>query len=213
MNVRPLHDRIVVRRLEDGEQNVGGIIIPDTAKEKPQRGTVIAAGIGAVRDGGARVPVDVKPGALDRRVPQSGRPSEVRIARGAQRLRQETMAQIEKLSRAGSHANAYDQGFVEAIMTDDGGPLPERESDARSRASVRNRPASAVLPHRVANANKDMTTNPTHGFSTSSSRSTGDNASPHGDFGDLKGAAIRRDSTAAAAGRMCHDLITSCVRR
>ena len=42
MNVRPLHDRIVVRRLEEGEQNVGGIIIPDTAKEKPQRGTVIA---------------------------------------------------------------------------------------------------------------------------------------------------------------------------
>jgi len=62
MNVRPLHDRIVVRRHEDGEQNVGGIIIPDTAKEKPQRGTVIAAGIGAVRDGGTRVPLDVKPG-------------------------------------------------------------------------------------------------------------------------------------------------------
>ena len=46
MNVRPLHDRIVVRRLEDGEQNVGGIIIPDTAREKPQQGTVIAAGSG-----------------------------------------------------------------------------------------------------------------------------------------------------------------------
>jgi chaperonin GroES len=62
MNVRPLHDRIVVRRLEDGEQNVGGIIIPDTAREKPQRGTVIAAGSGAVREGGARVPPDVKTG-------------------------------------------------------------------------------------------------------------------------------------------------------
>ena len=62
MNVRPLHDRIVVRRLEDGEKNVGGIIIPDTAKEKPQRGTVIAAGSGVVRDGGARVPLDVKTG-------------------------------------------------------------------------------------------------------------------------------------------------------
>ena len=62
MNVRPLHDRIVVRRLEDGEQNVGGIIIPDTAKEKPQRGTVIAVGSGVVRDGGARVPLDVKTG-------------------------------------------------------------------------------------------------------------------------------------------------------
>ena len=62
MNVRPLHDRIVVLRLEDGEQNVGGIIIPDTAKEKPQRGTVIAVGSGAVRDGGARMPLDVKTG-------------------------------------------------------------------------------------------------------------------------------------------------------
>ena len=61
MNVRPLHDRIVVRRLEDGEQSVGGIIIPDTAKEKPQRGTVIAAGSGAIRDG-ARVPLEVKTG-------------------------------------------------------------------------------------------------------------------------------------------------------
>jgi chaperonin GroES len=62
MNVRPLHDRIVVRRLEEGEQNVGGIIIPDTAKEKPQRGTVIAAGSGTVRDGGTRIPLDVKAG-------------------------------------------------------------------------------------------------------------------------------------------------------
>ena len=62
MNVRPLHDRIVVRRLEDGEQNVGGIIIPDTAKEKPRRGTVMAAGSGTVSDGGTRVPLDVKPG-------------------------------------------------------------------------------------------------------------------------------------------------------
>ena len=62
MNLRPLHDRIVVRRLEDGEESVGGIIIPDTAKEKPQRGTVIAVGSGIVREGGARVALDVKPG-------------------------------------------------------------------------------------------------------------------------------------------------------
>ena len=62
MNLRPLHDRIVVRRLDDGEQNVGGIIIPDTAKEKPQRGTVIAAGSGTVRNGGTRVPLAVKAG-------------------------------------------------------------------------------------------------------------------------------------------------------
>ena len=62
MDVRPLHDRIIVRRHEEGEQNSGGIIIPDTAREKPQRGTVIAAGSGAVKDGGARVPLDVKAG-------------------------------------------------------------------------------------------------------------------------------------------------------
>ena len=62
MNVRPLHDRLVVRRFEDGEQNVGGIIIPDSAKEKPQRGTVIAAGSGVVREDGTRVPLDVKTG-------------------------------------------------------------------------------------------------------------------------------------------------------
>jgi chaperonin GroES len=62
MDVRPLHDRIIVRRHEQGEQNSGGIIIPDTAKEKPQRGTVIAAGSGTVREGGTRIPLDVKTG-------------------------------------------------------------------------------------------------------------------------------------------------------
>jgi chaperonin GroES len=62
MDVRPLHDRIIVRRDEEGEQKSGGIIIPDTAKEKPQRGTVIAAGNGTVKDGGPRVPLDVKAG-------------------------------------------------------------------------------------------------------------------------------------------------------
>ncbi len=62
MNVRPLHDRIVVQRLEEGEQKVGGIIIPDTAKEKPQRGTVIAAGNGKSNDDGKRIPLDVTAG-------------------------------------------------------------------------------------------------------------------------------------------------------
>jgi len=62
MDLRPLHDRIIVRRLEEGEQKIGGIIIPDTAKEKPQQGTVIAAGSGQVRDDGTRVPLDVKAG-------------------------------------------------------------------------------------------------------------------------------------------------------
>jgi chaperonin GroES len=62
MNVRPLHDRIIVKRLEEGEQKVGGIIIPDTAKEKPQQGKVIAAGNGKSKDDGKRIPLDVKPG-------------------------------------------------------------------------------------------------------------------------------------------------------
>jgi len=61
MNVRPLHDRIIVR-LEEGEQKIGGIIIPDSAKEKPQQGKVIAAGQGKTKDDGKRVPLDVKAG-------------------------------------------------------------------------------------------------------------------------------------------------------
>ena len=64
MNVRPLHDRIIVRRLEEGEQKVGRIIIPDTAKEKPQQGKVIAAGDGKTKDKGGRIPLDVKAGDL-----------------------------------------------------------------------------------------------------------------------------------------------------
>jgi chaperonin GroES len=64
MDIRPLHDRIIVRRLEEGEQKIGGIIIPDTAKEKPQQGKVIAAGNGKVNDEGKRVPLDVKAGDL-----------------------------------------------------------------------------------------------------------------------------------------------------
>ena len=62
MNVRPLHDRIIVERLEEGEQKVGGIIIPDTAKEKPQQGKVIAAGNGKTTDDGKRLPLDVSAG-------------------------------------------------------------------------------------------------------------------------------------------------------
>ncbi len=62
MFVRPLHDRVLVQRLDEGEQQSGGIIIPDSAKEKPQRGTVIAAGNGKVREDGARVALDVKAG-------------------------------------------------------------------------------------------------------------------------------------------------------
>jgi chaperonin GroES len=62
MNVRPLHDRILVDRLEEGEQQIGGIIIPDSAREKPQRGTVVAVGTGRVGKDGKLVPLDVKAG-------------------------------------------------------------------------------------------------------------------------------------------------------
>ena len=64
MNVRPLHDRLIIQRLEEGEQKVGGIIIPDSAKEKPQQGKVIAAGNGKTKDDGTRIPLDVKAGDL-----------------------------------------------------------------------------------------------------------------------------------------------------
>ena len=62
MQVRPLHDRILVQRLDEGDQNIGGIIIPDSARERPQRGTVIAAGDGKANNAGTRVALDLKKG-------------------------------------------------------------------------------------------------------------------------------------------------------
>ena len=62
MSVRPLHDRIIVQRIEEGEQKIGGIIIPDSAKEKPQQGKVKAVGAGKIKDDGKRIPLDVKEG-------------------------------------------------------------------------------------------------------------------------------------------------------
>ena len=62
MKFRPLHDRVVVRRLNSEEKTKGGIIIPDTAKEKPQEGEVIAVGAGARDEAGKLVPLDVKKG-------------------------------------------------------------------------------------------------------------------------------------------------------
>ncbi len=61
VKIRPLHDRVIVQRLEEGEQKVGGIIIPDTAKEKPQQGKVIAVGLGK-KEKNERVALDVKEG-------------------------------------------------------------------------------------------------------------------------------------------------------
>jgi chaperonin GroES len=62
VNITPLHDRVLVRRLEEKESVKGGIIIPDTAKEKPQEGEVIAVGAGKINDKGERVALDVKAG-------------------------------------------------------------------------------------------------------------------------------------------------------
>ena len=62
MKFRPLHDRVVVRRIEAEEKTKGGIIIPDTAKEKPQEGEIVAAGPGARNEQGQLVPLDVTPG-------------------------------------------------------------------------------------------------------------------------------------------------------
>ena len=62
VGIRPLHDRVIVERIEEGEQKVGGIIIPDSAKEKPQQGKVIAAGKGQIEKDGKVTPLDVKEG-------------------------------------------------------------------------------------------------------------------------------------------------------
>jgi len=62
MKLRPLHDRVLVKRLEEEEQKIGGIIIPDTAKEKPQQAEVVAAGPGKLLDSGERSPMEVKAG-------------------------------------------------------------------------------------------------------------------------------------------------------
>src|SRR5207245_9447633 len=62
VNIKPLHDRVIVRRIEEGEQVRGGIIIPDSAKEKPQEGEVVAAGEGKYRDDGTRQTLDVRAG-------------------------------------------------------------------------------------------------------------------------------------------------------
>jgi chaperonin GroES len=62
MKIRPLHDRILVKRVEEQEVRKGGIIIPDSAKEKPQEGKVIAVGNGKVNDDGKKIPLDVKAG-------------------------------------------------------------------------------------------------------------------------------------------------------
>lgn len=77
-DIRPLHDRVLVKRVEESEGIKGGIIIPDTAKEKPQQGEVIAVGNGKMLQNGERVPIDVKAG--DRLLFGKYSGSEIRIA-------------------------------------------------------------------------------------------------------------------------------------
>ena len=62
MKVRPLHDRLIVKRLEEEEKTKGGIIIPDTAKEKPVEGKVIAVGEGKIKEDGTKIPMEAKKG-------------------------------------------------------------------------------------------------------------------------------------------------------
>lgn len=62
MAIRPLHDRVIIRRVEEGEAKLGSLYIPDSAKEKPQRGEVVAVGAGKMLDSGERVAPEVKPG-------------------------------------------------------------------------------------------------------------------------------------------------------
>ena len=62
MKIRPLQDRVIVKRVEEDDKTAGGIIIPDTAKEKPMEGEVVAVGNGKILDSGTKVPIEVKPG-------------------------------------------------------------------------------------------------------------------------------------------------------
>jgi chaperonin GroES len=62
MKVRPLHDRLIIKRLEEDEKTKGGIIIPDTAKEKPIEGKVIAVGDGKIKEDGTKIPLEIKKG-------------------------------------------------------------------------------------------------------------------------------------------------------
>jgi len=64
MSIRPLHDRVIVKRIEEEQKTAGGIIIPDSAKEKPTRGEIVAVGNGSKDDSGKTVPLDVKKGDI-----------------------------------------------------------------------------------------------------------------------------------------------------
>ena len=62
MKIRPLHDRVIIKRIEEEKKSAGGIVIPDTAAEKPEQGEIVAVGKGKQDDSGKLIPIDVKPG-------------------------------------------------------------------------------------------------------------------------------------------------------
>ena len=106
-NIKPLQDRVIVRRIEEGEQLRGGIIIPDTAKEKPQEGEVIAAGLGKYRKDGTRQALDVKAG--DRVLFGKYSSSEVKID-GEELLIMREDEILGIISRAGTAASSAGSG-------------------------------------------------------------------------------------------------------
>ena len=101
-NIKPLHDRVIVKRIEEGEQVRGGIIIPDTAKEKPQEGEVIAVGEGKRKDDGTRQSLDVKAG--DRVLFGKYSGSEIKID-GEELLIMREDEILGVIERAGAHAH------------------------------------------------------------------------------------------------------------
>ena len=106
-NIRPLHDRVILRRIEEGEQVRGGIIIPDTAKEKPQEGEVIAVGEGKRKDDGTRQSLDVKAG--DRVLFGKYSGSEIKID-GEELLIMREDEILGVIERAGAHAHGKKGG-------------------------------------------------------------------------------------------------------
>jgi chaperonin GroES len=106
-NITPLHDRVIVRRIDEGEQVRGGIIIPDTAKEKPQEGEVIAVGEGKRKDDGTRQTLDVKAG--DRVLFGKYSGSEIKID-GEELLIMREDEILGVIERAGAHASGKKGG-------------------------------------------------------------------------------------------------------
>lgn len=107
-NIKPLQDRVIVKRIEEGEQIRGGIIIPDSAKEKPQEGEVIAAGLGKYREDGTRQALDVKAG--DRILFGKYSSSEIKID-GQELLIMREDEILGIISRAGAAAGSAGSGF------------------------------------------------------------------------------------------------------